>query len=184
VTPDDGCDEEDLLAVEPGRPYATDQFQYSVVIPELLWLGEAPREADLDVLSGHGIEDVINLTPVPHVRAAQHARGLRVHHFPFPDGGFGRDPACAPARARAQEMMVAAARTLEELVAAGRRTYLHCMAGISRSPSVLILWLLQSGRARTFPEALDATRTARPLAWPNTDLISIVRELVPRAFPE
>ena len=57
------------------------------------------------------------------------------------------------------------ARTLDELIGSGHRVYLHCTAGVNRSPSVAIAWLVWK-RGKTLEEAYGFV-TRRRYAEPN-----------------
>jgi protein-tyrosine phosphatase len=172
----------DLEHLEPSRPYSSDEFHHSEALPGRLWLGEAPRGKDLPRLRELGVTDIVNLTSVEDVVAAERDGKFDVHHFPFPDGFFGARGA-GPLRAHAVQMMEQACRRLEELLDSNKPTYLHCVAGISRSPTVFMLYLIRSGQVKTFPEAHRRTHAVRSVVSPNPDLVEIVRELEPGAFP-
>ena len=61
------------------------------------------------------------------------------------------------------------ARTLDELISSGHRVYLHCTAGVNRSPSVAIAWLVWK-RGKTLEEAYGFV-TRRRYAEPNLHTI-------------
>ena len=172
----------DLRPLEPSRPYSTDEFQFSEVIPARMWLGEAPRRRDVKTLRDLGVTDIVNLTSLDEVQAVEREAAFNVHHYPFPDGFLGAHGS-GELRRHARGMMQDACARLDELFQAGTRTYLHCVAGISRSPTVFMLWLIRTRRARTFREAYHLAHEARPLVSPNPELVEIMRELEPDAFP-
>ena len=64
---------------------------------------------------------------------------------------------------------------LEQLVAAGHRVYLHCTAGINRSPTVAIAWL-HAHRGLPVAEATE-TVTSRRECWPFEDVLARLNEL-------
>jgi len=172
----------DLQSLEPSRPFGSDEFHFSVALPGRLWLGEAPRGRDLRTLRELGITDIVNLTSLDEVHTGEREAAFQVHHFPFPDGYFGARPG-GELRTQARTMMLEACQRLDELMTAEKPTYLHCVAGISRSPTVFMLWLLRSRRAATFIDAFRLARDARSIVSPNPELIELVRELEPSAFP-
>lgn len=165
---------------EPTRPFASPEFQFSEAVPGRLWLGEAPRKQDVDTLRTLGVTDIVNLTRLHDVLEVEREARFNVHAFPFPDGGFGWG--AVDLKMRAHRMMLDAVQRLDELMSQGSPTYLHCVAGISRSPTVYILWQLRAGHARSYREALERTEQVRPIVHPNPDLVDIVRELHPGAF--
>ena len=165
---------------EPVRPYFTADFHHSEIFPGRLWLGEAPRDKDLAHLRTLGVTDIVDLTGAEDVLTREREAAFNVHHFPFPDGFF---TSLHDERVLSRRMMTGAANQLQELLTSGAPTYLHCIAGISRSPTVYILWMLQFGHAQTFQEALNRATRARSVISPNPDLVEIVRDLHPRAFP-
>jgi protein-tyrosine phosphatase len=171
-----------FVSREPSRPFQSPEFQYSVIYPGELWLGEAPRDEDIEILHALGITDIINLTSRPDVLERERAAGFTVHHFPFPDGGFAHSNTAAADRVHAFQMITGAAERLDELVGTGARIYQHCVAGISRGPTVLLYWLLGTGQHDSYHSALESVQQARPFVFPDPDLVDILRELCPEAF--
>lgn len=64
---------------------------------------------------------------------------------------------------------------LEQLVGAGHRVYVHCTAGINRSPTVVIAWL-HVHRGLPVEEA-TATVTGRRECWPFPEVLARVGSL-------
>lgn len=58
----------------------------------------------------------------------------------------------------------------------GGNVLVHCLAGISRSPSMVIAYLMEYGKM-TLGNALDSTRQARPCASPNNDFMAQLLKL-------
>ncbi len=130
------------------------------LLPELL-VGDYPRPQDADWLSQvHGVTAVLNLQDDddlkikgldPAALAACYQRaGITMTRVPVPDSS-------AEHLARALEAAVA---ELNGLVAAGRRVYLHCNAGINRAPTVAIAFI-HVHRAMALDEAIAHVRTRR-----------------------
>ncbi|MCS7314306.1 MAG: dual specificity protein phosphatase family protein [Bryobacterales bacterium] len=67
------------------------------------------------------------------------------------------------------ERIPGCARTLDRLLADGHTVYLHCTAGVQRSPSVAIAWLVWR-RGLSFEQAY-ALVTQRRYCQPNPDPI-------------
>ncbi len=71
---------------------------------------------------------------------------------------------------------VAAARFVHEGVAAGERVLVHCHAGISRSATVVLLWLMTRPSDRLdLAAALALLRRARPFVRPNDGFMRHLR---------
>eukprot|EP00741_Cyanophora_paradoxa_P020300 tig00021244_g19594.t1 len=75
---------------------------------------------------------------------------------------------------------------VDAAIARGGRVYVHCNAGISRSPTVVISYLMRR-RGMTLKAAFEHVRARRPQAAPNAGffsfLCSLERELYPDAPP-
>ncbi len=82
---------------------------------------------------------------------------VQIDHFPILDLEPGQD-----------ELILAAARHLAELADEGVTVGLYCQAGISRTSTVAIAYLLVRGVP--LDEASRAVRTARPQAMPALEL--------------
>ncbi len=67
------------------------------------------------------------------------------------------------------ERIPGCARTLDRLLAEGHTVYLHCTAGVQRSPSVAIAWLVWR-RGMSFEQAYELV-TRRRNCGPNPDTI-------------
>ena len=80
-----------------------------------------------------------------------------IDHFPLVDLEPGQD-----------ELIEAAATHLADLAAAGTRVGIYCQAGISRTSTVAIAYLLQGGA--TLEDATRQVRTARPQSMPAVEL--------------
>jgi hypothetical protein len=80
-----------------------------------------------------------------------------VEHCPIEDLEPGQD-----------ELILAAARRVRELAGEGLTVGVYCQAGVSRTSTVAIAYLLLGGVPLT--QALDQVRAARPQAMPALDL--------------
>lgn len=67
-----------------------------------------------------------------------------------------------------EELIVAAARQLAAHAAAGTKVGLYCQAGISRTSTVAIAYLMVGGA--TLTDAMKHVRTVRPQAMPALEL--------------
>jgi Dual specificity phosphatase, catalytic domain len=82
---------------------------------------------------------------------------IPVDHFPIMDLEPGQD-----------ELIMAAGRHVLSLARAGTVVGLYCQAGLSRTSTVAIAYLMLSGLS--LPAARDCVRAARPQAMPALEL--------------
>jgi len=91
---------------------------------------------------------------------------IPIDHFPLIDLEPGQD-----------ELILAAATRLAELAAAGVRVGLYCQAGISRTSTVAIAYLMVRGMP--LAAANQTVRQARPQAMPALELWRSLEHLAP-----
>lgn len=116
-------------------------MDFDKICPKL-FLGSCPRvAADIDELTSAGITAVLNLqTDADFERRGIDWNALERHY-----GASGIEvQRCSVVDyddGNLQSMLPAAARMLKELVQREHVVYVHCSAGINRSPSVVIYYL-------------------------------------------
>lgn len=124
-------------------------------ITEQLWVGSYPQSPeDVLHLKSEGVDAILNLQSDDDLngRAINWdlfwkfyvSQGFQVKRVKIQD--FEPDDL----EAHLPEGVAA----LDELLSAGRRVYLHCTAGLNRSPTVAIAWLV-THRGMTLKEALE-----------------------------
>ncbi|GMV40121.1 MAG: hypothetical protein AMXMBFR64_18370 [Myxococcales bacterium] len=110
---------------------------------ERLWVGRYPHSPEhVDALQRMGVSAVLNLqsdedlldrgVSWPALWGLYTARGITVERVPILD--FSRRDL--------QKHLTAAVDRLQALHRQGRTVYLHCNAGLNRSPTVAIAWLV------------------------------------------
>jgi atypical dual specificity phosphatase len=82
----------------------------------------------------------------------------------------------------AESLILTAAGKLEEWVKQGYRAFVHCKAGISRSPTVVMAWLI-TYRGYSFDDAWCKVVKARTMVYPNPYFVQILKELQPSSNP-
>ncbi len=114
-------------------------MDYDQVFPKL-WVGSCPgRTEDIDhLIQDTRVSAMLNLvtdedvrrlgSDLPLLLVHSSRRGVEVRRFPITDGDTED----------LRTKLPAAVRLLDGLLAAGHSVYLHCIAGIERSPSVAI----------------------------------------------
>ena len=141
------------------------------VEPERLAAGAYPGAGTLAALIAEGVGGFIDLTPETGLRsyAAEAARlaaamGRDALHRRFPIVDFAVPEAAT---------MRAILDAIDEWLAAQRRVYVHCHAGIGRTGTVIGCWLVRRGvaPAQVFPELARLRRDTRSahLASPETE---------------
>lgn len=58
----------------------------------------------------------------------------------------------------------------------GGKVYVHCQRGLSRSPTIIIAYLMRFGPCMTFDEALNHVSSKRPTICPNLGFTLALRE--------
>ncbi len=115
-----------------------------VIIPERLWVGGYVGEGDVRELQRLGITDVLNLqtdddllsfgvSPAALAHAYEQA-GITLHRVPIPD--FDREGLWS-------HLCEATAEAEAVLEDSGARLYLHCTAGVNRSPTTAAAYLIK-----------------------------------------
>jgi protein-tyrosine phosphatase len=135
-------------------------IKYAVLDPQLL-LGSYPQQPeDVIYLKSEGVSAILNLQSDLdfEVRAinwdlfwkfyvSQKIRAERVPIVDFDDDDLGR-------------LLPHAVETLEALIAEGHCVYLHCTAGVNRSPTVAIAWFMAK-RSMSVEEAFEYVSSRR-----------------------
>jgi protein-tyrosine phosphatase len=70
---------------------------------------------------------------------------------------------------------------IEKVVKNGGKVYVHCFAGISRSSTVVIYYLMKYRKMR-FSDAFDLVKQKRPIACPNFGFLNTLIEFDKTAF--
>jgi atypical dual specificity phosphatase len=121
-------------------------------ITERIYIGGIAEASNEHFIKGNEIGAVLALCedlPDSH-------KGVALVHVPFADTQFATDAEIARA-VRALHNMHAKSES---------RILVHCHAGISRSPTVVAIFLaLKNGWS--FKRALEYVERGRPVAWPN-----------------
>ena len=76
----------------------------------------------------------------------------------------------------AESQLMVAAGQLEQWINQGHRVFVHCKAGISRSPAVVMAWLIRY-KNYSFDDAWCTVVKARQIARPNPHFIKILKGL-------
>lgn len=137
----------------------------SMIIPGKLWLGCLADAIDEETLKKNGITAILN---VSHHKANTDATYKNVW-LPLNDGA-----------GNTQEEFDAAVNTLDILMKDGEVVLVHCLAGMSRSASVMATWFAKDTNI-IFDEAKDILQKFRSIVMPHYELRKLGRKYLGEA---
>jgi protein-tyrosine phosphatase len=137
-------------------------MQTSPILKNRLFVGSCPMtEGDIIQLKAEGVTAVLNMQTDDDIRNreidwaamedAYRRHGIAIRRFPVED--------FSPSDMRRK--LRAGVRILDELIHAGHVVYLHCNAGINRSPTLAVAYLHWVGKM-DLVEARDYVMSCRP----------------------
>ncbi|KAI9058481.1 phosphatases II [Trametes sanguinea] len=145
------------------------------IIEDVLYLGPASAASDAAFLTSKAITHVVSIGHDPPTKLdlritdpmTGRATALQYHLLRLVDSGSSLAPleACVDA----------ASELLEQIRAKKERVFVHCSAGISRSPTVVVAYMMRHWE-KTLKEALFAVVDARPAVSPNPEFIVWLKE--------
>jgi protein-tyrosine phosphatase len=139
---------------EPGR-----------VLAEGLFIGSALSSRSRHVLTTHNISSIVNCaTEIPN--SFEEDGGLRYHSLPLEDD-VDEDVACH---------VDSAVSFIRASLGEGRCVLVHCQAGISRSATVVLAFLIKD-RRMSLRSAFDLVREVRPEIQPNSGFFRYLSQL-------
>lgn len=131
-------------------------MDFSYIAPNL-WVGVNPLDAaDLEKLKARGIDAILSLQSAEDVndpgweRSAAGAAGMVFRNVAVIDFDS----------VDLQEQLPKCVRALDEMIHEGKTVYVHCTAGVSRSPTVVAAYL-HWRRGLPLQEAIDCLQDAR-----------------------
>ncbi|MBP7125466.1 dual specificity protein phosphatase family protein [Myxococcota bacterium] len=150
-----------------------ESFPADLVVPGLL-VGPAPTSLNhFQAIRERGVEALLSLQT--EAEAARHgllpevaarvasSLGMSLDRVPIPD----LDPGAL------RRLLGAAVMRLDDLLGSGRQVYLHCAAGLNRSPTVAAAWI---GWRRSLDSLSACTLVRR--ARPSAPDVEAVREFL------
>jgi protein-tyrosine phosphatase len=153
----------------PSKPSHPTKFRWSWVLRDQLAVGPAPRYVEhLDELAEAGILAVLSLCDEKEAPAPQGMeQRFTCRRLVLPDHHAGRPP-------KPQELELALS-LLNELEPQGPM-YVHCLAGVERSPLVCLGWLMRSRRLPLLA-ALEYMMRVHPSTGPLPEQLACLRSL-------
>ena len=146
------------------------KFQFDWVLIDELAVGPAPRKQHhIELLISAGIKGILSLcsedeVPQPEIPANQ------LHHrrIILPDHSYNREPSVNEISSTLHE--------LKQLKSKGP-VFVHCKAGIERSPLICIAWLAME-KNLSIQTALDYLMQVHPGTNPLANHLMIIEELL------
>ncbi|MEM9191850.1 MAG: dual specificity protein phosphatase [Myxococcota bacterium] len=144
-------------------------------ITDRLYVGVRPRAEDIKELRGIGITHVASCLEDAHLAKLTHLNGtFRWLQIPLRDS--------------MNEDIAASFPTFFEFAARAygdpsSKLLVHCQAGVSRSATLAVAWLMKS-RSQTFFDAFAQLRSKRPGVLPNIGFASQLERLEHALYPD
>ncbi len=135
-------------------------MDFTEVISEQLWIGSAPSKNDLGLLKERNGPKLalLDLTRNPEEEAWCRQLGITYdERIPRIDDDYGPIPI---------PRLKLVARIIDDNISLGRKVFLHCQAGIGRSPTCATAYLVYCGTS--LPEAKQMIASKRQV-WMGRD---------------
>lgn len=133
-------------------------LQVAEIIPSSLYLGSQDVTQDVDLIKLHGITDILSIgVSVPHLNQLPNLTYTHIPAFDLPDENI-------------EVVLDKALPIIEGITNKEGCLYIHCNAGVSRAPTVVIAFLI-AHRGYTFNEAFSWVKHQRPSTNPNPGFV-------------
>nr|XP_023011877.1 dual specificity protein phosphatase 10-like [Leptinotarsa decemlineata]XP_023011878.1 dual specificity protein phosphatase 10-like [Leptinotarsa decemlineata] len=140
-----------------------DSYPASKVLP-FLYLGNSKDAADLSCLRGLGTTCVLNVTS--QLPGYHEECGITYKQIPATDSGHQN----------LKQYFEEAFEFIEEARKSGSRVLVHCQAGVSRSATIAIAYIMKFNQM-SMVEAYKKVKEARPIISPNLNFMGQLLEL-------
>lgn len=168
LTIHDNIEQDLALKLEPSTPDVTDHQESRTKVPVQilphLYLGSEKDSSDLDILKKYGISYILNVTH-DKPNSFEHLPGFKYKKLPVEDNW----------RANLSDMFPEAFEFIDEGITQNRGVLIHCLAGVSRSVTVTIAYLI-SALNMTLNEAYDFVKQRKPSVNPNLNFMGQLLE--------
>lgn len=153
-----------MAAVTPTTPTTPTTSDMCEIVPGL-WLASM-FSAQPDTLHKYGITHVVSVMPVSnHIHNTLASNGFILHIIEELDGDD----------TNLIQHFPHAVAFITHALGAGLRVLVHCVAGVSRSPTLVAAYLIQE-MGMTTDEALARIRRVRPFIEPKRGFVAQLRD--------
>ena len=149
------------------------RFRFTWVLPGQLALGSLPVAAtDYTHLEKEGIQAILSLCPEAEGSIlSEFADRFECLRYPLPDSHYQQ-----PLQV---EDVAGAVAVVNGEIAGGKALYLHCFAGIERSPTICIAYLCRHQKLEVW-EALRCLKQVHPRTAPTQTELQVVQAYLDR----
>lgn len=132
----------------------------SEIIPNFLFVGGVEEAEDWDTLTSLGIKNIINLTK--HCGCYPNDSGPFTYlNIPVMDIG----------EADIKSHFEKTNAFIDEARGRGEKVLVHCRAGISRAPTIVMAYILKNSSNASVVDVYEFVRRRRPIVAPNMGFI-------------
>ncbi|XP_048841894.1 dual specificity protein phosphatase 10 [Brienomyrus brachyistius] len=162
---DEGLDSGGAAALPPSLPATPDMenAELTAILP-FLYLGNEHDAQDLELMQRLNVGFVLNVTT--HLPLYHYEQGLF---------NYKRLPATDSNKQNLRQYFEEAFEFIEEAQQAGRGVLIHCQAGVSRSATIVIAYLMKH-TWMTMTDAYKFVKTRRPIISPNLNFMGQLLE--------
>lgn len=147
---------------------ASSPLTLSWVVPRQLALGRLPRTGEDQILAHAGIQAVVTLcAPGEGTLPTEFATAFQCHCYQLPDSHYD-----TPLTVEALGPVV---EHIQNHIEQQRPVYIHCLAGIERSPTICIAYLCRYHKLELW-EAVNCLKQLHPRSAPTQAQLQVVRQ--------